>query len=165
VKTYLTVRHCRTTTPSTTATTPDSSTGSLQPNPSPTSCAGVAAFGGEGATYNTNNSVAYQLYCGIVPLPIFYNARSGDASIADCLPDCDSDPDCGASYLINEICYYSETPDSYEQSDDPEVVLAIRATSPDSYPDLPSSSSSDSSITSSSSSSVEVPPIYPDVTT
>ena len=123
------------------------------------------AFGGDGATYTTNNSVVYQLYCGIVPLPIFYDARAGDASIADCLPDCDSDPDCGASYVINEICYYSETPDSYEQSDYPEAVLALRAASPDPYPDLSSSSSSDSSVISSSSSSVEVPPIYPDVTT
>ena len=123
------------------------------------------AFGGIGATYVTNNSMPYQLYCGIVPLPIFYDARAGDSSIADCLQDCDADPDCGASYLINEICYYSETPESYEQSDDPEVVLALRATSPNPYPDLSSSSSSGISTVSSSSSSIEVPPIYPDVTT
>ena len=116
-------------------------------------------------TYVTTSGVAYQLYCGIVPLPIFYNARSGDASIVNCLSSCDLDPDCGAAYLLNEICYYSETPQSYEAADDPETILAIRASSPDPYPDLSSSSSSESSTISSSSSSVEVPPIYADTTT
>lgn len=113
----------------------------------------------------TTDGVAYQLYCGIVPLPIFYSARSGDSSIVNCLSSCDLDPDCGAAYLLNEICYYSETPQSYQQADDPETILAIRASSPDPYPDLSSSSSSSSSTIVSSSSSTEVPPIYPDVTT
>jgi hypothetical protein len=112
----------------------------------------------------TLDRIAYQLYCGIVPLPIFYNARSGDASIVNCLSSCDLDPECGAAHLLNEICYYSETPQSYQQADDPETILAIRASSPDPYPDLSLSSSSSSS-TVSSSSSTEVPPIYPDVTT
>jgi len=112
----------------------------------------------------TTDGVVYTLYCGIVPLPIFYVARSGDASIVNCLSSCDLDPDCAAAYLINEICYYSATPESYQTADDPETILAIRAAAPDPYPDLPSSSSSSSSTISSSSSSVEVPPIYPDVT-
>lgn len=111
----------------------------------------------------TADGIAYQLYCGIVPLPIFYNARSGDASIVNCLSSCDLDPGCGAAYLLDEICYYSETPQSYEAADDPETILAIRASSPDPYPDVSLSSSSESSTLSSSST--EVPPIYPDVTT
>jgi len=73
------------------------------------------------------------------------------------------DPDCGAAYLLNEICYYSETPESYQAADDPEAILAIRAGSPYPYQSLSSSSSSESSTVSSSS--MEVPPIYPDVTT
>lgn len=165
--TKLTGDHCRTTTTSTSSSSSSSSsassnlassTESLLPYPSPTGCAGLAALGGDGATYVTTNGIAYQLYCGIVPLPIFYNARSGDASIINCLSSCDLDPECGAAYFINEICYYSETPESY-QAGDPETILAIRASSPDLYPDLSSSSSS------SSSSSVEVPPVYPVTTT
>jgi len=162
MKVRLTIHHRRT---ATTLATPDTSTQNVQPLPSPAGCSGLAALGGDRATYVTSNGVAYQLYCGIVPLPIFYDARAGDADIVNCLSDCDLDPDCGASYLINEICYYSENPESYEQSDDPEAVLALRAASPDPYPDLSSSSGSDSSTTSFSSSSVEVPPIYPDVAT
>lgn len=149
-----------TSTTSTTTTTSTSSTESLQPYPSPTGCAGLAALGGDGATYTTAKGVVYTFYCGIVPLPIFYSARSGDADIANCLSTCDFDPQCGATYLINEICYYSETPESYE-SGDPEMVLAIRVSAPNPYPDLSSSSSSESSTISTSSSSVEVPPIYP----
>ena len=113
-----------------TSTTSSSSTESLLPYPSPTGCAGLAALGGDGATYVTADGIAYQLYCGIVPLPIFYNASSGDTSIVNCLSSCDLDPDCGAAYLLNEICYYSETPESYQAADDPETILAIRAGSP-----------------------------------
>lgn len=154
---------CRTTTTSTSSSSRSisslaSSTESLLPYPSPTGCAGLVALGGDGATYVTTNGIAYQLYCGVVPLPIFYNARSGDTSIINCLSSCDLDPECGAAYLINEICYYSETPESY-QAGDPETILAIRASSPNPYPDL------SSSLSSSSSSSVEVPPIYPVTTT
>lgn len=165
-KTNLTVRRnstTSTTTTTTTSSTSSSSTESLLPYPSPTGCAGLAALGGDGATYVTADGIAYQLYCGIIPLPVFYNARSGDASIVNCLSSCDLDPDCGAAYLLNEICYYSETPESYQAADDPETILAIRASSPDPYPDLLSFSSSESSTVSSSST--EVPPIYPDVTT
>jgi len=164
-KTNLTVRHHRTTSTTTTSTTTSSSSSieSLLPYPSPTGCAGLAALGGDGATYVTADGIAYQLYCGIIPLPIFYNARSGDASIVNCLSSCDLDPDCGAAYLLNEICYYSETPESYQAADDPEAILAIRAGSPYPYQSLSSSSSSESSTISSSS--MEVPPIYPDVTT
>lgn len=160
-KTKLTGNHLRTTTTTTSTSSSSSlasSTESFLPYPSPTGCAGLATLGGDGATYVTSSGVAYQLYCGIVPLPIFYNARSGDASIINCLSSCDLDPECGAAYLINEICYYSETPESY-QAGDPETILATRASSPDPYPDLSSSSSS------SSSSSVEIPPVYPVTTT
>lgn len=122
-------------------------------------CTGLVALGGDGATHTTSSGVLYTLYCGIVPLPVFYNARSGDASIVNCLSSCDIDPECGASYLINEICYYSEAPTSYEFADDPETILALRAASPNPYPDQSSSSSTETS--TSTSSSVEVPPIYP----
>jgi hypothetical protein len=138
-------------------------TTSVSPYPSSTGCAGLASYGGNGATYTTTSGVLYTLYCGLVPLPIFYDARAGDADIVDCLSSCDIDPDCGAAYLIQQVCYYSETPTSLETGDDPETVLAVRAASPDPYPDLSSSSSIDPS--TATSSSVEVPPIYPYVTT
>lgn len=62
-----------------------------------TGCAGLVALGGNGAVYTTSSGVLYTLYCGILPLPVFYNARSGDASIVNCLSSCDIDPECGAS--------------------------------------------------------------------
>jgi hypothetical protein len=132
-------------------------------SPSPTGCAGLMSYGGNGATYTTTSGILYTLYCGLVPLPIFYDARSGDADIVNCLSSCDIYPECGAAYLIQQVCYYSESPTSYETGDDPDTVLAVRAASPDPYPDLSSSSSVETS--TATSSSVEVPPIYPDVTT
>jgi hypothetical protein len=126
---------------------------------SPTGCAGLVSYGGDGATYTTTSGILYTLYCGLVPLPIFYDARSGDADIVNCLSSCDIDPECGAAYLIQQVCYYSESPTSYETGDDPDTVLAVRAASPDPYPDLSSSSSVETS--TATSSSVEVPPIYP----
>jgi hypothetical protein len=137
----------------------DQATTTTSASPSPTGCAGLAAYGGDGATYTTTSGILYTLYCGLVPLPIFYDARSGDADIVNCLSSCDIDPECGAAYLIQQVCYYSESPTSYETGDDPETVLAVRAASPDPYPDLSSSSSIETSI--ATSSSVEVPPIYP----
>jgi hypothetical protein len=94
-------------------------------------------------------------------LPIFYNAREGDASVINCLADCDVDPECAASYLVYETCYYNYQPTSYETSDDPEAVLAVRAAAPDPYPDENTTSSN----TISSSSGIEVPPIYEAPTT
>jgi hypothetical protein len=83
-----------------TTTTSISNTESLQPSPSSTGCAGLVAYGGNGTTYTTTSGVLYTLYCGPVPLPISYDARSGDADIVNCLSSCDIDPDCGAAYLI-----------------------------------------------------------------
>jgi hypothetical protein len=103
----------------------------------------------------------YTLYCGIASVPIFYGVREQDAtSLLDCLVDCDLDPDCGAAFLLNAVCYYSEQPTSYGATDDPEAVLAVRA-APASYPDAMTTSSS----TIASSSSSEVPPIYENPTT
>jgi hypothetical protein len=104
----------------------------------------------------------YTLYCGIASLPIPYGVKEEDVtSILECLADCDADPECGAALFIDPICYYSETPTSYGPTDDPEVVLAVRAGAPDPYLDGTTSSSS----TISSSSSSEVPPVYEGSTT
>jgi hypothetical protein len=95
----------------------------------------------------------YTLYCGIASVPTFYGVREEDAtSILDCLADCDLDPDCGAAFLLYEICRYSEQPTSYGASDYSEAVLAVRAAAP-------------VSTTVSSSSSSDVPPIYENPTT
>jgi hypothetical protein len=121
--------------------------------PSPTGCAGLASFGGDGATYTTPNGVVYTLYCGIASTPIFYGVREEDAtSILECLADCDVDPDCGAALLLNAICYYSEQPTDYGLTDDENAILAVRAAQ-NPYPDETTTSSS----TVSSSSSSEVP--------
>lgn len=118
----------------TTATT--SSSIEIQvPYPSPTSCAGLASLGGNGAPYITPNGVTYTFYCGLLPLPLSFDNRYEDGSIVDCLSDCDANPLCLAAYLINESCFYSEEIDSYEASDDPEAVLAIRNAAPEPYPD------------------------------
>jgi hypothetical protein len=104
----------------------------------------------------------YTLYCGIASLPIPYGVKEKDVtSILECLADCDADSECGAALFIDPICYYSETPTSYGPTDDPEVVLAVRAGAPDPYLDGTTSSSS----TISSSSSSEVPPVYEGSTT
>jgi len=118
-----------------TTETSSSSVEVLIPYPSPTSCAGLASLGGNGATYITPRGVTYTLYCGILPLPIFYDARQGDDNIVNCLADCDAEPLCAAAYVLYETCYYNEQPESYQASDDPEAVLAIRAVAPDPYPD------------------------------
>jgi hypothetical protein len=120
--------------------------------PSPTGCAGLTTFGGDGALYTTPNGVVYTLYCGISSTPTFYGVKDGDAtSILECLADCDVDPECGAAYLSNAICYYSEQPTSTGPADDSNAILAVRAAQ-NPYPDGTTTSSS----TVSSSSSSEV---------
>lgn len=92
----------------------------------------------------------YTLYCGIASVPIFYGVKEQDVTtITECLADCDVDPDCGAAFLVNAVCYYSEQPTSYGPTDDPEAILAVRAAAPDPYPDA-----------TTSSTSSELPPIY-----
>jgi hypothetical protein len=120
--------------------------------PSPTGCAGLATFGGNGAPYTTPNGIFYTLYCGISSTPTFYGIRDGDAtSILVCLADCDVDTKCGAAFLLDAKCYYSEKPTDYEVADDPEAILAVRAAQ-NQYPDETTTLSSTVSSSSSSES-------------
>jgi hypothetical protein len=109
-------------------------------------------LGGDGAPYTTPNGIAYTLYCGVLSRPTPYGSREENAtSVLECLADCDVDTKCEAAFLLNAKCYYSKKPTDYDIADDPEAILAVRATqSP--YPDETTTSSS----TVSSSSTSEV---------
>jgi hypothetical protein len=109
-------------------------------------------LGGDGASYATPNGIAYTLYCGISSTPTPYGDREGNATfILECLADCDVDTKCEAAFLLNAKCYYSEKPTDYGVADDPEAILAVRA-SPNPY--LDETTTSSSTVSSSSSSEV-----------